>query len=478
MSSLPNLAEVLDKINDGICIWTPAAEIVFMNQKASEVLAASDDTFHRKIREALNDRSARRFEHHHDSLNRWFEHHAHPNADGGLTLVSRDISERKRAEKRVTTIEECGKLLASSLECDRTFPEMAEFMVSTVVDSCVILVRQDGQIVRMAACHSAPIASEVELQCALNRVIMTGKSEVTVSPVSTIVVPITARNETIGSMAVAIRCPNAFESEDIRLFEALGRRAALALENARLYREVKKADRLKDEFVAAVSHELRTPLTPIIGGVHMMRCEPRDSAAFDMALDLVERNARAEMKIVDDLLDLSRALSGKLRLNVGPVDLSKVIHGAVDTVRPASQAKNIAIDVQLGRIDDIILGDADRLQQVVWNLLANAVKFTPVNGRITIELSESPLYVELRVSDTGIGIEAEFLPYVFEKFHQENTSRTRTQNGLGLGLAIVRHLVESHGGVVQAYSAGREQGATFVVRLPLPSGARAAASTD
>jgi signal transduction histidine kinase len=240
----------------------------------------------------------------------------------------------------------------------------------------------------------------------------------------------------------------------------------LALENSRLYHEAQRANRLKDEFVALVSHELRTPLTPILGGVYMLRTEAHDGQMFERALDLIERNAKTQVRIVNDLLDVSRIMSGKLRLNMEPVDLADVIQAALDTVRPASDAKDIQIDLELKSTGAIVSGDADRLQQVVWNLLANAVKFTPNGGRVLIELEDSEGSVELRVSDNGIGIDPDFLPFVFDRFRQANTSRNRPHGGLGLGLAIVRHLVESHGGTVHAQSPGDEQGSTFIVRLP------------
>jgi signal transduction histidine kinase len=247
-----------------------------------------------------------------------------------------------------------------------------------------------------------------------------------------------------------------------------------ALENARLYHETQRANRLKDEFVAIISHELRTPLTPILGGVYMIRNEPNDNAIVGRALDLIERNVRTQVKIVDDLLDVSRALSGKFRIHMEPVDLPRVIQSAVETVRPASEAKNIRIDVQVSPLEGTVTGDPDRLQQVVWNLLSNSVKFTPNSGHIIVELSEGSGFVEIRVIDDGMGIDPSFLPYVFEKFRQADTSRTRPHGGLGLGLAIVRHLVESHGGTVHADSPGDEQGATFVVRLPLRPAVREA----
>jgi signal transduction histidine kinase len=260
---------------------------------------------------------------------------------------------------------------------------------------------------------------------------------------------------------------SALESDDVRLFEEIGRRTGLALEHARLYRQAQDANRMKDEFVAIVSHELRTPLTPILGAVYMLRTEPNDPRIATRALDLIERNAKAQSKIVEDLLDVSRIISGKLRLNMETVDLHGVINSAVETVRPASDAKTIQLDVALNPLNGVVYGDADRLQQVAWNLLANAVKFTPNGGTITVKLDDDNTHAELRVSDTGIGIGEEFLPHVFDRFRQADASRTRTHGGLGLGLAIVRHLVESHGGTVHADSSGRERGATFTVKLPL-----------
>jgi signal transduction histidine kinase len=250
------------------------------------------------------------------------------------------------------------------------------------------------------------------------------------------------------------------------MFEDIGRRAGMALQHARLYHQAQMANRLKDEFVAIVSHELRTPLTPILGGAYMLRSD-RSEGAFKLALELIERNAKAQARIIDDLLDVSCMTSGKLRLNMDTVDLARVIRMAGETVRPAGDAKGIRIELKLEGAGASVVGDADRLQQVVWNLLANAVKFTPEGGVVTVGLSESKTHAEIRVSDTGIGIDSQFLPYVFDRFRQANTSRTRIHGGLGLGLAIVRHLVESHGGTVHASSSGGEKGATFVVRLPL-----------
>jgi PAS domain S-box-containing protein len=231
--------------------------------------------------------------------------------------------------------------------------------------------------------------------------------------------------------------------------------------------EAERANRLKDEFLATVSHELRTPLNAILGWSQMLQNSNLDEAAAKRALSTIERNARAQNQLIDDLLDVSRIITGQLRLNVRAVDLSSVIMAAVDAAGPAAEAKNIRlqtlIDPQAGQIS----GDPDRVQQVVWNLLSNAIKFTPKDGRVQARLERVNSHVEIVVSDTGIGIEPEFLPFVFERFRQSDGSTTRSHGGLGLGLAIVRQLVELHGGTVSVESEGEGKGATFIVNLPL-----------
>jgi signal transduction histidine kinase/ActR/RegA family two-component response regulator len=226
------------------------------------------------------------------------------------------------------------------------------------------------------------------------------------------------------------------------------------------------ASRARDEFLATVSHELRTPLTSIIGWIQLLRLE-RDDASLSEGLDTIDRNARAQSRLIEDILDFSRINAGKLHLNVRPLDLSDVIDAATDVVRPAADAKGVRIERVLDTEAGHVSGDADRLQQVVWNLLSNAVKFTPRGGKVLIRLERINSHCELTVSDTGQGISPQFLPYVFDRFSQADSSSTRAHAGLGLGLGIVRHLVELHGGTVQAFSAGEGQGATFAVRLPL-----------
>jgi signal transduction histidine kinase/ActR/RegA family two-component response regulator len=226
------------------------------------------------------------------------------------------------------------------------------------------------------------------------------------------------------------------------------------------------ASRARDEFLATVSHELRTPLTSIIGWIQLLRLE-RDETSLSEGLDTIDRNARAQSRLIEDILDFSRINAGKLNLNVRSLELSDVIDASMDVVRPAAEAKGVRIERILDSAAGYVSGDSDRLQQVVWNLLSNAVKFTPRGGRVLVRLERINSHCELTVSDTGQGISPTFLPYVFDRFSQADSSSTRAHAGLGLGLGIVRHLVELHGGTVQAFSRGEGQGATFAVRLPL-----------
>jgi signal transduction histidine kinase len=262
------------------------------------------------------------------------------------------------------------------------------------------------------------------------------------------------------------------ESEELkRLVEALRASAAereRLLESERAARaESERASRLKDDFLATLSHELRTPLNAILGWSHLLRARPLDARQIAAGLETIERNARVQAQLVDDLLEMSRIISGKLRLEVMPLDLSAVIDAAMGTVRPAAEAKGIRMQAALDPAAGPIAGDPARIQQVLWNLLSNAIKFTPRDGRVSIRLARVDGHVEIAVTDTGQGITADFLPYLFDRFRQADSSTTREHRGMGLGLSIVKNLVEMHGGTVTAASAGEGQGATFVIALPL-----------
>jgi PAS domain S-box-containing protein len=230
--------------------------------------------------------------------------------------------------------------------------------------------------------------------------------------------------------------------------------------------EAETANRLKDEFLATVSHEIRTPLNAMLGWSNMLRSGRLDAAGAERAIEIIERNARSQAQLIEDLLDVSRIITGRLRLEVRAVDLAAVIDGAVESIRPAAAAREIELVVTLDRAIATLYGDANRLQQVVWNLLSNAVKFTPRGGRVEVRLEAVDGSAKVTVRDTGQGISPDFLPHVFDRFRQANASSTRSHAGLGLGLSIVRHLVELHGGTVKADSDGVGQGATFTVMLP------------
>ncbi|HSK72680.1 MAG TPA: ATP-binding protein, partial [Pyrinomonadaceae bacterium] len=235
-----------------------------------------------------------------------------------------------------------------------------------------------------------------------------------------------------------------------------------------LRKEAEEANRLKDEFLATISHELRTPLNAILGWISILRRDGR--IAEDMrlkAFEAIERGAKSQSQLIEDLLDVSRIISGKLQIDVQPIELSSVINAAIETVRPAAEAKGIELQTRIKSSIGLVSGDADRLQQVFWNLLTNAVKFTPKGGRVEVVLQSNDSRVEIIVSDTGKGINPDFLPFVFDRFRQADGSITRHFTGLGLGLSIVKHLVELHGGTVSVTSDGEEKGSTFSVRLPL-----------
>jgi PAS domain S-box-containing protein len=238
-------------------------------------------------------------------------------------------------------------------------------------------------------------------------------------------------------------------------------------ERERLLTQAETANRLKDEFLGILSHELRTPLNAIMGWTQLLKKGKLDATTTVRALETVERNTKSLAHLIEDVLDVSRIIQGQLSLNLQQVELIPILEAAIDTVQPAAAAKEIAIESRFDPTIGVVVGDVNRLQQIFWNLLSNAVKFTPKGGKIEVQLERIHNHIQLRVSDTGNGITADFLPYVFERFRQADSSSTRSHGGLGLGLAIVRHLVELHGGTVYAQSQGIGQGATFIVNLPM-----------
>jgi nitrogen-specific signal transduction histidine kinase/CheY-like chemotaxis protein len=242
------------------------------------------------------------------------------------------------------------------------------------------------------------------------------------------------------------------------------RRQIVAAEQARLVAE--EALRVKDDFLATLSHELRTPLNAVLGWTNILLAHPVSPEMLDRALHVIDRNAAAQARLIDDMLDMARIVTGKLRLEMKPVDLVAATMAAIDVVTPTAHAKNITIRKLLGTTPGLITADPDRVQQIAWNILSNAVKFTPAGGSIDVRIDQQGDTVRLLVSDTGKGIASDFLPHVFERFRQANSSVSRTEGGLGLGLALVRQLVEMHGGSISVASEGVDKGATFTVTFP------------
>ncbi len=255
-------------------------------------------------------------------------------------------------------------------------------------------------------------------------------------------------------------------------------RESLLLREQALRIEAEKANRSKEEFLATISHELRTPLNAVLGWATMLRRNKLDPDNFKRGIESIERNARSQAQLIEDLLDISRITSGKLRLDVKPIKLISVITGAIDSIQPAADAKGVQVEIILDPSVDQIDGDASRLQQVVWNCLSNAVKFTPTGGNVRVQLERHDSVARITVADTGAGIDPEFLPHVFGRFQQADGALTRSHSGLGLGLAIARHLVEIHGGTIEAASEGIGKGSTFTVMLPLSRGNKTAGSGE
>jgi PAS domain S-box-containing protein len=426
----------------------------------------------------------------------------------GASKIARDISERKRAEEqaereqsRTLFLARMTEALSKSPGSEQTLDAVAAMAVPTLADWCAVdIVQEDSEIARMAVAHVDPgkvdlVQKRYEDPAApysVTQVIRTGTaamiSEITDDMVvasargdqerirhlrslgleSYICVPLQAGGHTVGALTLAMAESNRHYTDDmLRFAEDIASRVALAVENTRSYQQLQRANRLKDEFLATLSHELRTPLNAIVGYARMMRGGMIAGDKVARAIETIERNSTALTQMVDDLLDVARIVSGKMRLNVQPVELPLILHDAVQTVTPAAEAKRVRIHTVVDPQVSSIAGDPDRLRQVVWNLLSNAVKFTPKDGQIQLRLERINSSVEVTVSDTGMGISADFLPHIFERFRQAEGGAARRQVGLGLGLAIARNIVEMHGGTINASSDGPGTGSTFRVRLPV-----------
>jgi signal transduction histidine kinase/CheY-like chemotaxis protein len=419
-----------------------------------------------------------------------------------LSLVVADFPDRVPAERRAALLAALARSIATSLDLDtilQTVAEGARELCRSDLSAIALREPETGDMVfRFRAGERFLQGDRLTVQTgrgAGGRVLDTGKPfrsddlrdeptfvedagyrEIvkTEQIVTVMVVPVTIGDRVEGLLYVDNRTPRPFTDHDEAILTELADHAAIAIRNMRLLareqrarEEAEAANRMKDEFLATLSHELRTPLNAVLGWAVTLRTARLDAATSARALEAIERNARAQSQLIEDLLDISRIVSGKLRLEVRIMDPITVVEAAIEAMRPAAAVKELALVTDLDPRAGPVWGDPDRLQQVVWNLLSNAIKFTPKGGRIEVSLRQIDANVEIAVSDTGQGIAPALLPHVFERFRQADSSSTRSQGGLGIGLALVRHLVELHGGIVTAESAGVGRGATFRARLPL-----------
>jgi len=431
-----------------------------------------------------------------------------------------DIDDRHRSTQTANFRARALVLLSSaSLNYQQALQGLADLAVPELGDwCCVHLIEPDGSLRLQAVANSDPskvaLLWQIDQRLPVNpqgrhgvaKVLRTGEAKLypeipnwaleavvpdrelllmlcSHSPLSAICVPLMARGRTLG--AISLLCGESgrrCEYGDLVLLSDLARDAAVVIDNARLYREASEANRIKDEFLATLSHELRTPLNAVVGWSQILRQRKLSPEKTAVALETIERNGRLQTQMIEDLLDVSRIVSGKVCLKLSPVNLVGTVETALKAIGPDAEARGVELVSFYGEGVSTLRADAARLQQVVWNLLSNAIKFTPRGGRIEIRLWEdgearsadgailsvSPVHsVTIAVTDTGIGISKEFLPFVFDRFRQADSSSTRNYGGLGLGLAIVRHLVELHGGTIWVESPGEGLGSTFGVRLPI-----------
>jgi signal transduction histidine kinase/CheY-like chemotaxis protein len=481
-------------------------------------------TSHVELHRAMTERVAVEYETYYEPWGRWFYAKAYPTADGGLAVFFRDISEqkatnealqdsRRRLEADLAAMTRLQKLsnqlvpadeLSSHLDqiltvaaeitgTDKANIQLAErekggglriiahrgygkrfvehFSCRGASEICDAAARRMERIIIEDVKHEAALAGSEDRDVLLEDGIR--------ALVST---PLVARDgQLLGVLNSHFRFPHRPSDHVLRYVDLLARMTADVIERSIVERtlhekegsersarrEAERASAIKDEFLSTLSHELRSPLNAILGWVRILEKRPTDAKLADEGIEVISRNAKAQSDLIADLLDMNRILSGKVRLEISNVGLSEVIREAIDTMRPAAESKQIRMEQVLSPSADAVRGDPSRLQQVLCNLLSNAVKFTPKGGRVQVTLKKTGSQADIVISDTGTGIDAKFLPHVFDRFRQGDASTTRRHGGLGLGLAIVKQLVELHGGTAHAESAGEGRGATFTISLPL-----------
>jgi PAS domain S-box-containing protein len=434
----------------------------------------------------------------------------------GMRGVTLDITDRKVAEERLALLSDLSTTGLAHPAFDDVASYIARRTAEVMGDGCIIGVVDGDRIVRVACAHRIPeaqqyleaITSVPDLAAASEhyrtllgeqRTLVVGELPRELSrPAeqrvggdrveqyrsrSGVLCPLVSHGQMFGTLALGRSSGAAYTDAEIKLVEAIAARAALLLENARLIETVRReadearqsraeaeeAGRIKDEFLGTLSHELRTPLNAILGWAHMLQDPQLSEARRQAAIETILRNARSQEQLISDILDVQRIMAGKIRLDVRALNLGDIIRSAAETVQPSADAKQIRLQLLVDLDVPLVAGDADRLKQIIWNLLANAIKFAPRGGHVQVRLLKAGDDCELTVEDNGPGIATEFIPHVFERFRQADSSTTRAHKGLGLGLAIVRSLVEMHGGTITAAntSVPGQTGAVFTIRLPV-----------
>lgn len=413
-----------------------------------------------------------------------------------------DIDEERAATEANRMLAEADVLLASSLDLETTIRNICALVVQSFADWCQLSLLDGDVLQNVATRHRDPQLTEKleerrrttqptpENAPVTFKVLRSGEpayqTEISqeyltllassdpawavyreAGAESFVTVPLIARGRVIGVLGCISGDPlRRYIERDVRVATDLARRIALAIENARLYREAQDAARAKDDFLAVVSHELRTPMTAIMGWIGLLQLGEVDESTMRLAIDSIHMSARAQSSIIEDLLEISRIVSGKLRIETDLTTVTTAVTHAIDTVRSAAEGKQISLDLVMRGTPQMVRADGRRMQQVFWNLLSNAVKFTPSGGSVRVEIDSGDAEVVVHVTDTGRGIEPAFLPHVFDRFAQSESSLTRSSTGLGLGLAIARSIIELHGGRISAQSEGLGRGATFTVAIP------------
>lgn len=530
------LPEILDGISDGIVTVDRSWRITFVNNAVARLLGRTrsqllgkllwdevrelrDTSFGRAFVQAMTESVPLTLEDHFAPLSLWLEARAFP-TPAGVTVLLRDMTARKQAEQRAARralqlkgLTEAAVLLSDADSLDERLLRCAEQARQIVGAHGALTSLSHSGLWEDA--HHAPAASGFrpfdvngfisagEQLCPIVAhyggairltsyalethpafvPLRTGQQPL---PSGWLAAPVTGRDgRQLGLIQLWDKEGGEFDEEDEHLLMQLAQMASVSLENARLVdeahehtRRAEAANRIKDEFLATVSHELRTPLTSILGWTQMLRTRAYSAEKRERGLEIVERNARALRQIVEDLLDVSRIISGKMRLELAEVEPHRPVEAALDSVRPTATAKGVHLRAELDAGVGVLMADSARLQQVTWNLLVNAVKFTPPGKSVEVTLGLDEGELVLSVKDEGEGIQPDFLPQLFQRFRQADGSTSRIHGGLGLGLSIVRHLVELHGGTVCAQSDGLGCGSTFQVRLPAPRRSTPAGSED